>query len=219
MLAGAGWPFSQDMLRDTILSIDENLGAASQSSIDRLATKVDGLGFAVVISTAFYGFTLWKLHNDLTPIANEFRRTLLAQAFTQRSRFPARGGGRHPHCPPRRPRPWSFREGSVSLGRYGQRVLAVTYNLNGVTHQWPFELPAGKVFADDAKLRVTFEHPSECKDSPSKSCRFIVKKPKLIDDPSYNAGARSGASGVFCAGAACEEREPAGGQGSGTSPQ
>ena len=73
----------------------------------------------------------------------------------------------------------------MSLTRYGQRVLAARYNLNGVTHDWPLELPAGKVFADDSKLRHTFESPSESKDSPDKSCRFIVKNPKVIDDPSY----------------------------------
>ena len=52
-------------------SIDETLGAASQSSVDRLAAKVDGLAarlyFLLVISTTtsigLSGFTLWKLNN------------------------------------------------------------------------------------------------------------------------------------------------------------
>ena len=66
------------------LSIDETVGAASQSSVDRLETKVDSIiAIAVTmpaISIVLSGFTLWKLNNDLAPISNEFRRQLLAQA-------------------------------------------------------------------------------------------------------------------------------------------
>ena len=187
------WPFSQDMWRDTTQSIDETLGA-SQSSVDRLATRVDSLiAIAVTmpaISIVVSGFTFWKVNNDLTPIANEFRRQLLAQASTE---VDVSG----PKMVVTLTAPTSLpglAEGSVSLARYGQRLLVVSYNLNGVTNDWDLELPAGKVFGDDSNLRHTFEPPSESKDSPDKSCRFIVKKPKVIDDPSYNA--RRGAAPV-----------------------
>ena len=77
------WPFSQDMWGDTTQSIDETLGAASQSSVDRLATRVDSLIAIASIYIVVSGFAFWKVNNDLTPIANEFRRQLLAQASTE----------------------------------------------------------------------------------------------------------------------------------------
>ena len=86
------------------------------------------------------GFTLWKLNNDLTPIVNDFRRQLLAQASTQ---VDVSG----PEVVVTLTAPTSLpglAEGSVSLARYGQRVLAVRYNLNGVTHDWPLELPGNR---------------------------------------------------------------------------
>ena len=177
------WPFSQDMWRDTTQSIDETLGAASQSSVDRLATRVDSLIAIASIYIVVSGFAFWKVNNDLTPIANEFRRQLLAQASTE---VDVSG----PEMVVTLTAPTSLpglAEGSVSLARHGQRLLVVSYNLNGVTYDWDLELPAGKVFGDDSNPRHTFEPPSESKDSPYKSCRFIVKKPMVIDDPSYNA--------------------------------
>ena len=187
---------AQDLWRDTTQSLDETIGAASQTSVDRLATQVDRLATQVdrltICSLGLSGFTLWKLNTDLTPIANEFRRQLLAQASTE-----VDVSGHQVVVTLTAPTPLpGLAEGSVSLARYGPRLLVVSYKLNGVTYDWDLELPAGKVFADDSNLRHTFEPPSESKGSPEKSCRFIVKKPKVIDDPSYNAGALSGAAPV-----------------------
>ena len=71
--ASLGAASQSEMIERATLSIDDALGAASQSSVDRLETKVDSIiAIAVTmpaISIVLSDFTLWKLNNDLAQIS------------------------------------------------------------------------------------------------------------------------------------------------------
>ena len=145
--------------------------------METIDLKFNGLlllsGLLLLRSESNFG----KLRDELAPLTNEYRRQMLERSSTVIEVLDRTAVVRL-KAPTQLP---GLTDDSLTLVNYGERVLVLKYDHDGIKHDWWVDLPAGKVLADDLGLGFEFAPPEESKLSPSKVCRFTLTRPLVID--------------------------------------
>ena len=170
-------------------TIDVALDAASRSDMASADFKLNGifafnsLSSCLLLLRSEINFkkvekNFEKLSDEMAPLTNKDRRQMLELATTKVEVLDRRTVVSL-MAPTQLP---GLTEDSITLERYGERVLVLKYDHDGMKKDWFVELPAGKVFADeDSKLAFDFAPPKESKLSTSKTCQITLTAPLVID--------------------------------------
>ena len=178
------WLFNDEAWQAFTGSVDENLGAAKQSSIVALDYKINF--FFVVFCAQSATFFVRSERNfatvrdELRQISTKFRRQLLERSSTSVDVLD-RTTVVTLTAPTQLP---GLTEDSITLRRYYlNRVLVLEYDHDGIKYDWFVDLPAGKMLADDSDLSFIYAPPIESKQSAKKTIRWTLTSPLVIDAP------------------------------------